>query len=731
MQSRPCLAATRRALVVVGLSLLVLPAAARAQGPLADYGDAPDRPFPSRFASAGVFHLDTFKEWLGGGAVSTTSRENDSIQAGDADDGGGVFFSLPPVGTVFSIMVSYDPSSSLATDPRVLNVLVDADGDGTWEGGLEWPIRNVAVDFTGVPAGVTSLRVAVLLPPALTPPTIVGKTVRATLSTAPLANGSGAWGPLARGETEDFSAAVIPPPSKIAGIVTLFPTFTPTRPRVRHGVIHAEDGPDPDAKLDVTFPAFVVGTAAKLKLRWRRIADRAGNPYSGSINLGAGVGALPLPGAIGPYSPVLTKSYLLAPAFDSFAINGMFASGIGPGDTDVEFKVRVFYDPLGEWIMFTNENDESAVPPSPGDPNNAMLGGYFLVGPDCGLLYDNGSIVTHPGGGAGGVDGSALDSTGTYHVPHNLYGFGAQAPPLADNALVDDFTVCGTWNVSEIELFGYATNVAPPSTTLVYAQVWNGDPRVPGSSVVWGNLSTNLLSGVTGSLHAYRAVLGNIATNTNRQVQSVRVPIPAVAPLVLSPGTYWLEFQYSGINFCPPVTENRVNDTGNGFQRQGSTWVVLNNATGSNTARCGVPFRLHGCAIGRLGAIAATYGAGKIGSQGLGGWDVGVPARSPVLGLDYPLRLVNGHPGSMPVVIVGSPSSGQLVAPVGTLYVLPILSTFGMPMFDVQGVSTLRLPIPPITTLGGLTLAWQGVWVDPGAVGSIAHSGGLRLTLGN
>jgi len=348
------------------------------------------------------------------------------------------------------------------------------------------------------------------------------------------------------------------------------------------------------------------------------------------------------------------------------------------------------------------------------------------------LLYDNGSIVTHPAGGAGGVDGSALDNTATFHTPHNIYGFGAQAPPLANNSLADDFTVCGTWTVSDIELFGYATGVAPPSTTLAYIQIWNGDPRNATSSVIWGNLTTNLLSGTTGSLFAYRALIGVIATDTNRQVQRVRVPIPAATPLTLTPGTYWIEFQVTGINFVPPVSENEVNDTGNGLQRQTATWVVLNNAIAPNTAGCAVPFRFLGSAVGQVLASASTYGVGKSGSSGIGGWNVGSPVRNPVLGRDYPMRLINGFAGSSPIVALGTVfGSGFPFPPIGTIYVNPIITTISMPAFNNANTSTLRLPIPHGANLCNLTLGAQAFWGDPGASGSIGHSDGLQLTLGN
>src|SRR5688572_20559558 len=135
------------------------------------------------------------------------------------------------------------------------------------------------------------------------------------------------------------------------------------------------------------------------------------------------------------------------------------------------------------------------------------------------LLYDNGSIVTHPGGGAGGLDVSALDNTSTYHPPHNVYGFGAQWVSGGGNALADDFTVCGTWTVTDIEIFGYLTNGVPPLITGVYAQIWNGAPNA-GGTVIWGNLTTNLVTTPPiGTFNCYRTLIGGLSV-TSRQVQT-------------------------------------------------------------------------------------------------------------------------------------------------------------------------------------------------------------------
>ena len=76
------------------------------------------------------------------------------------------------------------------------------------------------------------------------------------------------------------------------------------------------------------------------------------------------------------------------------------------------------------------------------------------------LLFDNGPLVTHPGGGAGGADASALQTALTL----TIYGFGAQI--TANNSVADDFTISGSdWAIDEIQFFTYQTGSTTTSAT--------------------------------------------------------------------------------------------------------------------------------------------------------------------------------------------------------------------------------------------------------------------------
>ncbi len=72
------------------------------------------------------------------------------------------------------------------------------------------------------------------------------------------------------------------------------------------------------------------------------------------------------------------------------------------------------------------------------------------------VLYDNGPLVTNPGGGA---DLSALQSG----IGLGTYGFGTQIS--AGYSVADDFTINGaSWNIEELQFFTYQTGSSTTST---------------------------------------------------------------------------------------------------------------------------------------------------------------------------------------------------------------------------------------------------------------------------
>jgi hypothetical protein len=205
--------------------------------------------------------------------------------------------------------------------------------------------------------------------------------------------------------------------------------------------------------------------------------------------------------------------------------------------------------------------------------------------PDLALLFDNGPLITHPGGGSGGADASALQTALTL----TLYGFGAQIS--AGNSMADDFTISGAdWEITEMQFFTYQTGSTTTSTINdLRIQIYNGAPNA-GGTVIWGDLTTNRLTS-TSWTNIYR-VLDTDLLNTQRP--TMRAVAQFSTPLTLPAGTYWVEFQFGGTlasgPWAPPVSILGQTTTGNALQKTSTGWAAAVDGTFPQ----GVPFLIFG-----------------------------------------------------------------------------------------------------------------------------------------
>jgi hypothetical protein len=208
------------------------------------------------------------------------------------------------------------------------------------------------------------------------------------------------------------------------------------------------------------------------------------------------------------------------------------------------------------------------------------------------VLWDNGPLVTQPGGGFGGADASAVQSAlGLY-----TYGFGHQLS--ANNHIADDFFITDPngWHIDQITFFAYQTGAptSPSPLTAVYYQIWDGPPNDPGSSVLFGDLTTNRMVSSTWS-NIYRVIDTNLLDSSRpifADVASAGVTLPA--------GTYWIEWisdgsaSYSG-PWAPPISHLGQTITGNAMQYLGSNSAWQPALDGSSQQ--GMPFIIEGSVI--------------------------------------------------------------------------------------------------------------------------------------
>jgi hypothetical protein len=228
------------------------------------------------------------------------------------------------------------------------------------------------------------------------------------------------------------------------------------------------------------------------------------------------------------------------------------------------------------------------------NPNDAASKvNYASTNPAKLVLWDNGPLVTHPGGGFGGFDASVLQSVSGPAL--TTYGFGAQQ--TAGNSMADDFTVTGTWTLNTIKFFSYQTGSTTTSTiTGIYVQIWNGAPNA-GGTVVWGDLTTNRLSS-TAWASMYRSIETDFLAS-NRPIMEV---VANVAGCVLSAGTYWVQYQFTGSlasgPWAPPISIWDTGLTGNALQYTSTGWATAVSGTAPNTYAQGMPFIVDGTSGG-------------------------------------------------------------------------------------------------------------------------------------
>lgn len=185
------------------------------------------------------------------------------------------------------------------------------------------------------------------------------------------------------------------------------------------------------------------------------------------------------------------------------------------------------------------------------------------------VVYNNGNLETGPtsksgvAAPAGFVWSETQNDTGNTTETNSVVGFGAQ---FNSSRLADNFTIPAgqTWVITSVTTYGYRNNWTNHSSPYAGAslRVWKGRPDDAGSTVIFGDTTTNRL-------------LSSTATNIYR-ISNSQVPSPGIAPvttrrvwenklsiapsLTLGPGTYWIDFDFSNFDnnvqdhFVPSVT---------------------------------------------------------------------------------------------------------------------------------------------------------------------------------
>lgn len=236
-------------------------------------------------------------------------------------------------------------------------------------------------------------------------------------------------------------------------------------------------------------------------------------------------------------------------------------------------------------------------------------------------LFDNGSLVTNPGAGAGGFDVSQASSD------FNTLGFSVASP----QRLADDFTVAAPgWRVSGVTVSAYIAGaypvppVASPFSALTL-NLWRGGPPEQGAAELVATstaLTGNAFSGI------YRVANG--AANFSSTARPVFHLTASFPDTELSPGNYWIDYSVTGsggIVFSPMVMTGTpaapLTRPGNAQRKldPSGSWVTLFG--GLSSQGLDFPFVVSGAIVPEPAAAAALLPIGLLARWRRGA----VPAR--------------------------------------------------------------------------------------------------------
>jgi len=222
---------------------------------------------------------------------------------------------------------------------------------------------------------------------------------------------------------------------------------------------------------------------------------------------------------------------------------------------------------------------------APDVPAPELVPGAPLWSPSRAILWDNGPLATHPGASAGGADESRVQTTSL-----GMTTLGAANQGASGNRMADDFTVPAgeSWHIDTITFFVYQTD--SPTTSPITAanlQIWDGRPGDAGSSVVWGDLSPDVMTD-TSWTNIYRTAETSPG-NTRRPIMAVVVGVNAD----FAAGTCWVDsMPYGSASYsgpcAPPVTILSQTTTGDARQYFAGAWQDF--LDGGTAAPQGLPF---------------------------------------------------------------------------------------------------------------------------------------------
>lgn len=186
------------------------------------------------------------------------------------------------------------------------------------------------------------------------------------------------------------------------------------------------------------------------------------------------------------------------------------------------------------------------------------------------IIYNNGPLATGATSKSGvaaptGSQWSELSTENGTNFSNTTLGAGCQQiSTTTNNRCADDFVVPAgqTWTINSVIVYGYQTNSTANPFISANLRIWSGRPGDAGSTIVFGDTTTNRLGTVVDSTwFRIGNTLGGAggvapsATGTTRRIWEI--PLTVSPGLALPAGVYWIDFQLNGGangNFTPLVS---------------------------------------------------------------------------------------------------------------------------------------------------------------------------------
>ncbi|MCA9287168.1 MAG: hypothetical protein KDA05_01200, partial [Phycisphaerales bacterium] len=216
---------------------------------------------------------------------------------------------------------------------------------------------------------------------------------------------------------------------------------------------------------------------------------------------------------------------------------------------------------------------------------SAQLYSNALRGPGSDVGLSTGAVSLAGFAAPPGTEWAEVGHDDATLIKGNTLGMGHRV--VSGTRYADDFTIPAgeTWTITAFTFFAYQTGAQPGASTFTHYnfRVWDGAPEQPGSTIVFGDTTTNRLTESTDE-HLYR--ISNAAPNVCSQppagtTRPIFRNVCGGLSLTLAAGTYWVDVQSDGsITSGPwiaplanlPLGSGLFLPGSNGMQFEGGVW---------------------------------------------------------------------------------------------------------------------------------------------------------------